>query len=375
MNNVWSVYGADYQMSESTNQMNILPKGVYKLMKNPMTGAFYVTRISDSFEFNYKVYATETKFINHVMTTWNNMDENLGLLLDGVKGTGKTITAQQIANATELPIIIVPFNYEGLTNFLNNLQQDTVIFIDEYDKIFERYSNSLLTVMDGVLKTSTRLMFLLTSNNDYLDTNMVMRPSRIRYIKKFGNMSLATIIEVVDDMLIHTQWRKDCIKVISGLHIITMDLVKSIIEEVNVHNMSPYEFKSFMNIEKPNEEKRYNIFMFDKENNKRLISNDCKLYDDPLPNAEFNLGNAVTVKSESFHGTLGTLNSILPDGRYVLSYDPNNPELRKALGEKVPTEELEDYEFYEQDETKFVNDIFMFEEVKKTHSAFYGYAF
>jgi hypothetical protein len=185
MNNVWNVYGADFSMSEASNQINVLPKGIYKLMKNPMTGAFYVTKISDSFEFNYKVYETETKFIDHVIRTWKNTDENLGLLLDGIKGTGKTITAQQIANASELPVIIIPSNFEGLTNFLNSLQQDTVIFIDEYDKIFERYSNSLLTVMDGVLKTSTRLMFLLTSNNDYLDTNMVMRPSRIRYIKKF----------------------------------------------------------------------------------------------------------------------------------------------------------------------------------------------
>jgi cytidylate kinase len=369
MNNVWNNHGSDFIMSEITNQVPILPKGIYKLNRNPMTGQFYVTRISDKFKFDYKVYGTETSFIDHVVKTWNNTTANMGVLLNGVKGTGKTVTAEQISNTVDLPVIIIPTAYENITNFLNELNQDVVVFIDEYDKIFERYNNSLLTVMDGVLKTDTRILFLLTSNNDYLEANMKQRPSRVRYIKQFGNMTLETIIEIVDDLLVHKHRRLEVIKAISSLSLITMDLVKSIIQEVNIHDAAPESFMPFMNVNEENEEKYYNLYMIGPDKKPVTVFENKHM---PDRITDQNLGKYIAVRMPEYT-LIGALSEILPDGSFTMKYHDGNPLIMKALGKKVDSNYEKNYDVEEFEEN--AKGQFILEEVKKVHNAFYGYAF
>lgn len=50
----------------------------------------------------FKIYGMESKLIEHVMRTFENTTSNLGMLFNGIKGTGKTITAKIIANRTNL---------------------------------------------------------------------------------------------------------------------------------------------------------------------------------------------------------------------------------------------------------------------------------
>lgn len=49
-----------------------------------MTG-FYLSKIAESFTFDYKLYGLNQKFIDYVLRT--NTTGNLGVLLDGIKGT------------------------------------------------------------------------------------------------------------------------------------------------------------------------------------------------------------------------------------------------------------------------------------------------
>lgn len=62
---------------------------IYNLCQNPDTYEIYLEEIADKFEFNFKLYGLEEQFINHVVTTYENTNQNLGILLDGKKGTGK----------------------------------------------------------------------------------------------------------------------------------------------------------------------------------------------------------------------------------------------------------------------------------------------
>ncbi len=66
------------------------------------------------------------------------MTDNMGVLLNGVKGTGKSVTAKLICNELKnfLPIIIVDKAYEGLPQFISKIQQEVIIFIDEFEKVF-----------------------------------------------------------------------------------------------------------------------------------------------------------------------------------------------------------------------------------------------
>jgi hypothetical protein len=209
----------------------------------------YLEKKYDQFKFNYKIYNLENKFIEHVIRTFNEDKKNLGVLLNGLKGTGKTVTAQKLANETGLPIIMINTNFEkAMIQFLSHLKQDIVVLFDEYDKNFSSDSTDLLHIMDGVIKSDYKRMFILTSNENSVNKYMMERPSRIRYIKTFGDLPLDTICEIVDDFLIHKEYRDDVITFVSSLEIITVDILKEVVKEVNIHNVAPETFKSIFNV-------------------------------------------------------------------------------------------------------------------------------
>jgi len=259
MNNVWSQRGSSFIPEEITHQVQKLPVGIYKVQEHPALKFLYLDRVQDSFPFPYKVYGIERPFIDRVKKSYENTTGNFGVLLNGMKGTGKTVTAEIICNEMNLPVIIIPRHYDSIVSFLNNIQQDVIVFIDEFEKIYDRYQNSLLTIMDGAMKTKHRIFFLLTTNETRIDSNLLQRPSRIRYVKMFSDMKLEVIMEVVDDLLKHKHHRESAIKMISEMPIITMDLVKAVINEINIHDEDPYEFREIFNVHADRSE-LYNIF-------------------------------------------------------------------------------------------------------------------
>ena len=245
----WKEDGAIYTIGDTSKQRDKLPTAVYTLNKS-MFG-FYLEKIEDRFEFNHKLYGLERSLIDRVIKTWRETNKNLGILLNGLKGTGKTVTSKVICNELNLPVILIGENPDGggIPEFLNEIEQDVIVFIDEYEKVFGQEAD-LLTVMDGVLSSTSRKIFLLTTNNTYINDNLLQRPSRIRYHKTFKDLAPDVIEEIVDDVLVHPKFKEEAIYAISNLEVITIDVVKSIIEEINIHNESPKEFMDIFNVRK-----------------------------------------------------------------------------------------------------------------------------
>lgn len=294
-----------------------LPRAVYKVQEDRF--GFYMTKVSEEFTLPQKVYGMERPFIERVKTSWAHTTGNMGILLNGTRGTGKTVTAEILANEMNVPVIIINQQFEGsIIDFINELQDDCVIFFDEYDKTFEKHSSTLLTVMDGVLKTDIRIMFLLTTNDDHLNDNMYQRPSRIRYIKTFGNMEPEVVMQIVNDLLQHKHLAGETVKFISELSIITMDLVKSIIQEVNIHNESPYVFGEIFNI--TSNERSYKVTQIKEDKTEEIIYQHASL--DDFMHIPFNItdvGNGLYMNG-SYQGTI---REIL-DGNTVLT-ERNKP--------------------------------------------------
>lgn len=282
MNNQWSVSGNIYNVAEVSGLLPKLPVAVYNMVET--LAGIHLEKQGDKFEFPYKVYGVETAFINRVVKTWNNISGNMGLLLNGIKGTGKTVTAQQIANALGLPVILITRDMGGLLPFINEIQQDVFLMFDEYEKSFQverGNSTKLLTVMDGILKNGFRKFFMLTTNNPRIDENMQQRPSRVWYTKEYGNLSVEIIKEIVDDKLIHKHLRDVTIKFIASLQLITMDIVSSVIQEVNIHEEDPLLFKDIFNVKVV--EPKYDIvsleLTLDGKLVKRINEPSVRLYD------------------------------------------------------------------------------------------------
>lgn len=86
----------------------------------------------------------------------------------------------------------------------------------------------------------------LTTNAMTINENMVGRPSRIRYVKEFGNLDLKVVNEYLDDALQVPEARQD---LLDSLTISTIDILKTIVNEVNIHGIEGLRrAKGFFNV-------------------------------------------------------------------------------------------------------------------------------
>lgn len=228
-----------------------LPKGVYEV-KVSMTG-FYLSKIAESFTFDYKLYGLNQKFIDYVLKTYENTTGNLGVLLDGIKGTGKTVTAKELCNNLQLPVILVQSigdSNDKLIKYLSTtINFDCIFFFDEYEKEFKD-SSDVLSFMDGTYNSIYRKVFLLTTNELKVDTNLLSRPSRIRYKKSFSNLSEEVTKEILNDILEDKTAIEKVIELTHSMNIITIDLIKAIATEINIHGVEALpDIKETFNIE------------------------------------------------------------------------------------------------------------------------------
>jgi PII-like signaling protein len=326
MKNAWTQSSNKFTLTEVSKQTQVLPSGVYKfeldMFENP-----FLSRVQDNFVFPYKVYGIETDFINRVCKSWHNTTGNFGVLLNGLKGTGKTVTAEIIANELNLPVIIVSFHSEKLVSFLNDIQQDVIVFVDEFEKIYDGYENTLLTIMDGALKTKHRIFFLLTTNDLIVDRNLLQRPSRVRYVKSFSDLTLPVIMEIVNDKLEHKHLYDAVVNFISQLPIITMDLVKSIIEEVNIHDEDPSIFKEVFNIHGDRSD-LYNVYKI-VDGNKEEVEKLAMVR--PYHINTYSLGEDFRVNNQS----LGYISQVISSNQFVVVKYTKNNETKETVQEQA----------------------------------------
>lgn len=247
MSKVWyNIQGSYYLMDRRSEPDMKLENIVYELGVSQL--GYYLEPLSDKFHFPYKIYGLEEKLIKRTITSYKSSTHgNLGVLLNGLKGTGKTVTAKNICNELNQPVILISRYIEGGSAFVNTIPQNITVFVDEYEKVYEE-SKEFLTIMDGSMNSPYRRMFILTTNTLSIDQNFIDRPSRIRYLQTFDNLRPDVVEEIVDDLLVNKSLKDDCIKFIATLKIITVDIVKSILNEVNLFNESPFEFKDMFNI-------------------------------------------------------------------------------------------------------------------------------
>jgi broad-specificity NMP kinase len=242
-NKKWMTDGKHYRQTGGGSIENTLPLGVYQVNFDPMSG-WSLERTGDSFVFDYKLYGVHTGIVDRVLTAYPKLKGNFGVLFNGLKGTGKTVTAKILANKLELPVIIAKSfggNNTALIEYLSSINSDCILFFDEFEKQFNEEDFSILQIMDGVYTSKYRRVFLLTTNNPSINENLLSRPSRIRYIKHFGNLELEVVKEYLQDNLLDHSCTEQLIAYLDTLIISTIDILKSIVEEINI-----FGFEEFM---------------------------------------------------------------------------------------------------------------------------------
>jgi len=197
-----------------SNMVAELPPRVYRLVVD-QTGPHLVPE--NDFNMPARVYGTSNTYAQRFIRAYELGTKNLGALLIGLPGSGKTLTLKHVAMLAVqamMPAIIVNTAISGqiLTQFLSTITQQCVVCMDEFDKKYGgkdsdgdsiplEMQDSILELLDGAT-VGEKKMFILTANDDGKISPLLKdRPSRIRYTIKYAQIDQDTVIDYVSSNL------------------------------------------------------------------------------------------------------------------------------------------------------------------------------
>lgn len=244
--------GQNFVLGNFGSLPNKLPLGTYTLLFNKDMGQYYLHLIDD-IKLPEKIYGDVMSFAKRVCVKYNSKDRNLGVLLVGTKGAGKTITARVIANFLNTSVIIIPQGYDD-TAFISFLTDPSlgncVILIDEFEKLYNEEdadSNKLLSLLDGPY--NTHHIFVFTANEFYkINSMMKNRPSRIHFLKEFTGLDEDTVKDIGNDLLDNKDWIEELVEISQKMTECTFDVIMSICSDSNLFKESPKQVVRYMNV-------------------------------------------------------------------------------------------------------------------------------
>lgn len=259
---------------DSINIKDKLPAQTYIIRFNKMSG-FYMEKYSDIKVREEKIYGIHTEKVRKVLRSFDNFERNLGVILSGNKGIGKSLFAKMLSEEAikrGLPVIVVDSFIPGIASYIEKIDQEVLVLFDEFDKTFGNIRTSeneadpqagLLTLFDGI--SQGKKLFVITCNelrslNDYL----VNRPGRFHYHFRFEYPSAEEIKAYLKDKL-RPEYYKEINKVILFSHKVNLnfDCLRAIAYELNTGESFESAIKD-LNIINMNSE-RYNVFLHFKD--------------------------------------------------------------------------------------------------------------
>lgn len=213
----------------------------------------------EEFKFPDKVYDVSDELRNLIKTSYDANKKNLGVLLTGNKGQGKSLTAKLICTDLNQPVIIINKQIPtevNFTTFLSNIKQDHTLFVDEFEKLFDtkktgnttdgyHTQESFLSFMDGVTSNEHKVLFLMTTNES-VNEFFINRPSRIKFLQEYAELPEDLFNMIVDDKLANPEFKKDLEENVSLVNL-NIDLLISIIDDINLFGKPFSTFKSMYN--------------------------------------------------------------------------------------------------------------------------------
>ena len=247
-------FGIDFELIDN------IPVGNWLLMFDDLRKEYYLEKLAD-FIIPSKIYGNDEELVDRYLETFKNSEGNMGVWFSGLKGNGKSVIAKMISKKSNLPTVMItqPFVGEDFQGFLANISQEIVVMLDEFEKVYkDEKQEEFLHILDGIFQN--KKLFIFTTNSTDINPYLKSRPSRIRYHKEYNGLDDKVVEEIIEDLLKNKDHKRDLMEIVWVLGSISMDILLTLIDEMNKYNESPREAIDKLNIQIEHEE--YSVLMF-----------------------------------------------------------------------------------------------------------------
>lgn len=263
---VYNQNGLDFTPTrpDALNLHSNLPPGNYLIKVNPMTEQLYFSRCDD-FPMPSKIYGNTLTQADRILRTFQDRPFTTGVLLEGEKGSGKSLLAKvlaiSVAQSLGLPIILInaPWCGDRFNQLISNLGPAMLLF-DEFEKTYEDKDaqKQVLTLLDGVFP-SKKLMVFTVNDKHKLDSHLTNRPGRIFYSLNYSGLTEEFVREYCEDNLTNKAHIEDVIGLRLMFRKFNFDMLKALVEDMNRYNESPRQALEYLNIDPSTETLRFDI--------------------------------------------------------------------------------------------------------------------
>lgn len=252
---VWANHGSQWMTvpTEHATIKNKLSPGVYGIVE---TRNGLILREEKPFELPKKIYGSTNTIVKKMINTYEQKTGSLGILLNGLKGSGKTMMGKKLSvelNEKAVPTILVNQSYDAneFARFVSDIPHGVLFFFDEIDKVFKDEEQlPLLTLLSGVY--DNHHIFLFTSNDiTKINENFKNRPERIRYSINFKGMSPTAIKDYCEDCLTDKTQINNILCVSCAFDPFNFDMLQALVSEMNLYNETPSKALELLNIRPP----------------------------------------------------------------------------------------------------------------------------
>lgn len=220
----------------------------YQVKYDSNTGKIFFIE-NGEIELPEQLYVTDKdkRFIDRVIERYNNTSKGVtGVMLEGIKGAGKTVTMKSIAKHANLPIFILTnvFPWYKLSDLFQKLEEFEACFIiDELDKFGDCYdTNKLLDCFDGMTNAGKKLILLTCNELEKTNKYLQDRCSRVRYSRTYKTLPEDIIKLLAQDKLDNKERVDDVVNfIMKNFKLPSFDNVNSFINEANQFSDIPLD--------------------------------------------------------------------------------------------------------------------------------------